>query len=376
MNIILVSTAPPYRGGISEHTKGLYLNLAKNHSVKIFSFYYQYPKIFFPGKSQKFNNNKKFENTDYTISSINIFSWFRTANKILRQKPDLIIFSYWNPFFAPCFGYIAQLLKNKMGSNKLISICHNIEPHEKNFIDKNLIKFYLKPFKNFILMSSYVENQLKLYKKKFNSSVRFLPINEKYNIPYNKSKIKLEMNYKTDDKLILFFGLIRPYKGLDNLLHAFNDVLLNDHSIKLVIAGEAYEKLDRYKKIINKYDMHNNIIWIDEFLSNQFIEKLMIISDLLILPYNSASQSGVLSQAWQYNLPSIVTNVGGLPECVDEGKSGYIVEPNDVNQLSIRIKDFFNSNDSVEMPEYIKLNKKKFSWNYHIEGILELANES
>ena len=135
-------------------------------------------------------------------------------------------------------------------------------------------------------MSSYVENQLKLYKKKFNSSVRFLPINEKYNIPYNKSKIKLEMNYKTDDKLILFFGLIRPYKGLDNLLHAFNDVLLNDHSIKLVIAGEAYEKLDRYKKIINKYDMHNNIIWIDEFLSNQFIEKLMIISDLLILPYD------------------------------------------------------------------------------------------
>ena len=376
MNIILVSTAPPYRGGISEHTKGLYLNLSKNHSVKIFSFYYQYPKILFPGKSQKFNNNQKFENTDYTISSINIFSWFKTANKILKQKPDLIIFSYWNPFFAPCFGYIAKLLKNKIGSDKLISICHNIKPHERNFLDKSLIKFYLRPFKNFMLMSSYVENQLKLYKNNFNSSVRFLPINEKYNIPYNKIKIKLEMGYESGDKLILFFGLIRSYKGLDNLLYAFNDVLLNDSSIKLIIAGEAYEDLDRYKKIITNHNMHNNIIWINEFLSNEFIEKLMVTSDLLILPYNSASQSGVLSQAWQYNLPSIVTNIGGLPECVDEGKSGYIVEPNDTDQLSMRIKHFFNSTDLVEMSEYIKLNKKKFSWDNHIEGILELANES
>ena len=115
MNIILVSTAPPYRGGISEHTKGLYNNLIKNHSVKIFSFYYQYPTFFFPGKSQKIKNNQKFNNTNYLINSINPLSWIKTTKAILKCNPDLVIFSYWNPFFAPCFGYIAKLLKNKIG---------------------------------------------------------------------------------------------------------------------------------------------------------------------------------------------------------------------------------------------------------------------
>ena len=376
MNIILVSTAPPYRGGISEHTKGLFNNLVKNHSVKIFSFYYQYPKIFFPGKSQKINDNKKIQNTYYTISSINVFSWIKTTKAILKCKPDLVIFSYWNPFFAPCFGYIAKLLKNKIGSEKIISICHNIQPHEKNIVDKSLTKFYLKQFKKFILMSSFVENKLKLYKNNFNSRVRFLPINIDYKTEFKKDDIKIEMGYDYNDKLILFFGLIRPYKGLDNLLYAVKDILLKNDNIKLIIAGEAYESLDKYKSIINEYDINKNVVWIHEFLSNDMIEKLMIVSDLLVLPYKRASQSGVLSQAWQYNLPSIVTNVGGLSEYVDEGKSGYIVDSNNIHELEQKIVSFFNSDDSDEMPKYIESNKEKFSWESHIQGIMELADES
>ena len=375
MNIVLVSTAPPYRGGISEHTKGLYNNLIKNHSVKIFSFYYQYPNFFFPGKSQKINTYKKFDNTYYSINSINPFSWLKTTNAILKSNPDLVIFSYWNPFFAPCFGYIAKLLKNKIGSEKLISICHNIEPHEKNIVDKSLNKFYLKPFKKFMLMSSFVENQLKFYKKNFNSFIRFLPINKPYKTNLKKEDVKLDMGYDSNQKLILFFGLIRPYKGLDNLLHAVQSILLTDN-IKLIIAGEAYESLDKYKLIIDQYDINNKVIWINNFIPNDMIEKLMIISDLLVLPYKRASQSGVLSQAWQYNLPSIVTNVGGLSECVEEGKSGYIVDSDDINELTKKIAHFFSSNDLKNMPKYIQLNKDKFSWEYYIQGILELANES
>ena len=376
MNIVLVSPAPPYRGGISEHTKGLYNHLAKNHSVKIFSFYYQYPKIFFPGKNQKHNNKEIFNNTDYSISSVNPFSWLKTATNILKFNPDLVIFSYWHPFFSPCFGFIARLLKNKIGSDRLISICHNVQPHEHSLVDKSLIHFYLKPFKKFIFMSSFVQNQLKSYKYHFNSMVRFLPIDNKYQTNLEKDTVKLEMGYRVNDNLILFFGLIRPYKGLENLLHAVKNILLKNDNIKLIIAGEAYENLDRYKLVIDQYDIHNKVIWINQFLCNDMIEKLMIISDLLVLPYNSASQSGVLSQAWQYNLPSIVTNVGGLPEYVDHGKSGYIVQPNETDELEQRIAEFFNSNKSVTMSQYIESNKEKFSWNYHVEGILELANES
>ena len=167
MNIVLVSPAPPLRGGISDHTKGLYNHLSQNHSVKIFSFYNQYPRFLFPGTNQKIDN-KNFKNTYYTISSINPFSWHKTLTSILKLKPDLVIFSYWQPFFGPCFGYIARLLKKRLGSNKLVSICHNIKPHDKKFFEKSLIKFYLKPFKKFMLMSSFVENELKYYKNDFN----------------------------------------------------------------------------------------------------------------------------------------------------------------------------------------------------------------
>ena len=225
-------------------------------------------------------------------------------------------------------------------------------------------------------MSSFVENQLNSYKSNFNSLVRFLPIDKEYKTNLKRDDIKLEMGYNSNDKLILFFGLIRSYKGLDNLLHAVKNTLLNNNNIKLIIAGEAYKSLDGYKSIINQYDINNKVVWMNEFLSNNMIEKLMIISDLLVLPYKSASQSGVLSQAWQYNLPSIVTNIGGLPEYVDKGKSGYVVEPNNINELDKKIVYFFSSNDSNEMPKYIQSNKEKFSWEHHIQGILELANES
>ena len=131
MNIALVSVAPPYRGGISEHTQGLYHQLNQKYSVKIFTFYHQYPKIFFPGKSQVIQKEYNFQDTDYCISSINPFSWIKTTQKILDFKPDLVIFTYWSPYFAPCFGFIAKTLKIKIGDSKLISIFHNILPHQR-----------------------------------------------------------------------------------------------------------------------------------------------------------------------------------------------------------------------------------------------------
>ena len=376
MNIALISTSPPYRGGISDHNKGLYNHLNKNHSVQIFSFYYQYPKILFPGKTQKISNNKKFENSHYSISTINPLSWKKTVNSILRFNPDLVIFSYWNPFVGISLGSIAKQLKSKIGDNKLISICHNIKPHEHSIIDKKLIKNYTKPFKKFIFMSSFVQNELKHFKDKYQSIVRFLPIDIDYESKFNKTNVRSEMGYKIDENLILFSGLIRPYKGLDNLLHGVKDYLKKNSNSKLIVAGEAYESLDKYKSLINKYGIQNQVIWINKFLSHEELEKLMIMSDLLVLPYHSASQSGIISQSWQYNLPAIVNNVGGLSEYVDHKKSGYIINDNSISSLSNTINHFFNSNDRIEMCEYINSNKNKFSWDYYVSGIWELLNES
>ena len=160
------------------------------------------------------------------------------------------------------------------------------------------------------------------------------------------------------------------------MLNAFKSTLSDSNELKLIIAGEAYEKLDDYKSIIDQYDINNKVTWISTFIDEQTIEKLMIISDLLVLPYNSASQSGVLAQAWQYNLPSIVTKVGGLPEYVDHGQSGYVVESNDTNELKQKIIHFFESDNYASMSKYISLNKEKFSWDNYVKGIMELADES
>ena len=376
MKIVLVSIAPPFRGGISIHTKGIYNELKKNHEVKIFSFYYQYPSFFFPGKSQKIKNDNKFDNTDYSISTINPFSWLNTVRKILIVKPDLLIFTHWNPFVSFSLSFIARILKRSIDSNRLVSICHNIKPHENNLVDNALIKFYLKPFKRFMFMSSFVQNELNLYKNKYKSVVRFLPIDINHLSIKKKNSVRSDMGFNDKNKIVLFFGLIRPYKGLDNLLIAIENFIINNTNGILIVAGEAYENINKYKEIVKKYDSNNQIIWMNEFIDDQKIEELMLASDLLVLPYNSASQSGVLSQAWQYNLPAIVTNVGGLSEYVDENKSGYIVEPNDSIGLSTKIVHFFKSNDSLEMPKYIKSNKDKYSWENYIEGIMELVNES
>ena len=376
MKIILVSIAPPFRGGISNHTKDLFYQLKKSNDVKVFSFYYQYPSFFFPGKSQKIKNSQKFDNTEYTISTINPFSWFKTCQKILQNKPNLIIFTHWNPFVSFSLAFIARILIKKIGTDKIISICHNIKPHERNGIDNALIKFYLKPFKKFMFMSSFVQNELNLYKNKFKSVVRFLPIDKNYISIYEKNDIRKDMGFEKAKNIVLFFGLIRPYKGLDNLLKAIKAFLLENKNNKLIVAGEAYEDINIYKQIIKEDNLNKQIVWLNKFIDDKKIEELMIASDLLVLPYNTASQSGVLSQAWQYNLPSIVTNVGGLSEYVDKNKSGYIVNPGDSLELSNKIKYFFKSNDLLEMPKYIKLNKYKYSWEYYVEGIMELINET
>ena len=376
MNIALVSVSSPYRGGISEHTQGLYHQLNQQHSVKIFTFYYQYPKIFFPGKSQFSKKEYNFQNTDYCISSINPFSWIKTSQKILKFKPDLVIFTYWSPYFAPCFGFIAKALKIKLGNSKLISIFHNIFPHEKSLFNKFLLKYYINPFQKCMFMSDFVKNQLKVFKRNFDSSVKFLPIDKNYKTEFDKVALRSEMKINIDDNIILFFGLIRKYKGLDLLLKAVNQHFRTNPHSKLIIAGEAYEDKAKYLKIIDQLSIQNKVIWFDGFISNKKIEKLMILSDLLVLPYRSASQSGVLSQAWQYEIPSISTNVGGLSEYIDEGKSGYVVENNDSNSLAQKITYFFESADSFKMKKYIRLNKNKFSWENYIQGIWELTDES
>ena len=372
MRIVIVGPAPPLRGGISEHTKGLYENLIIDHQVRIFSFSVQYPKIFFPGKSQYSDNKKSFHDIKYSINSINPFSWLKTATKIIKSKPDLVIFTYWHPFFSLCYAYIAKRIKYQLPSVKLISICHNIKAHESGIFDNYLIQLYLNNFDFFLLMSKYVEKQLCGYKKKYKSKVRFLPILKNYKSKFKKNKLRKEYGLNVESKVILFFGLIRPYKGLDNLLHSIKNIFKQDRNYKLIIAGESYQKLNDYKSIISENKFSNQIKWYNHFISNKDIEKLMILSDLLVLPYKSASQSGVLSQSWQFNLPSIVTNVGGLSEQVIDGKSGFIVEPNNIKELETKISTFFDDKLSDDMINYIKSNKNKYDWNYYLDGIMKL----
>ena len=208
MNIALISVAPPYRGGISEHTKGLYSQLNKNHSVKIFSFYYQYPKLFFPGENQVVSKKYNNQNTDYCISTLNLFSWIQTSNKIIDFNPNLVIFTYWNPYFAPSFGFIARKLKTVIGSDKLISIFHNVIPHEKRIGDSMLTKYFISKCDAFLALSASVLDDLSKFTDTKEKIFIPHPIYDSFGEIVEKESAKQEIGLDKDGKYLLFFGIL------------------------------------------------------------------------------------------------------------------------------------------------------------------------
>ncbi len=363
--IIIIGPVYPYRGGNSLFVSHVYEALKDEFDVKIFNYSLLYPSILFPGKTQYDESTtliKKAPN-ERLVNSISPLSWFKVANRIIKENPDLVVFDWWHPFFAFCHFAISELIKKKF-RKKILFITENFISHEGNFIDKRLTDIGLKNASAFMALSGIVEkevsrisNNRKIYKSE-------LPIYDCYNTKETKSAIafRKELGFSEQDKVLLFFGYVRKYKGLDLLIEAFPEIKSSVPNAKLLIVGEFYDSPDVYTDAIKKLGIEKETVIISKFVLNEDVAKYYTASDLVILPYRSATQSGILNVAYGFSKPVVVTNVGGLSEFVDDRKTGIVIKPDSPSEIANGVKEFFKLKYQVDFEKNIKefVSKNKF----------------
>ena len=378
MRLALITPFPPYRGGISKESEILYNALIKkNHDVYIFNFSKLYPNIFFPGKNQYIDNyaEKKYENISRCINSVNPFSWNKVANMILEKKINNILIRYWHPFFIPAFSYIINKVKKYNPNVKIFSICDNLYPHEKFIANQFLLNLFLKKIDGFFCMSKQVSIQIEKIKSNAKIKNVFLPIKD-----YLKKGILKEEALKIinveDSFIILFFGLIREYKGLDLLLYSLKEILINNKNIKLLIAGECYEDKNKYLDIIKKEELTNNVIWVDRYIDENEINIYFSAADVIALPYKNASQSGIIPIAYNYNKLVVSSNLPGLREYIVNRETGYLFEHNNFVDLSNLLLEISLSHDFDKSERAISNYKKNFSSSKLADEIISFIHDA
>jgi D-inositol-3-phosphate glycosyltransferase len=370
MKIVIVGPAFPLRGAMAQLNVILGWYLSKKHDVQIVSFTRQYPSLLFPGKSQIDPGKPLFDiPTIPMVDSINPVSWYRAAQYIANQKPDVLIFRYWMPFFAPCFGSIARMVKRKTNA-QVIFICDNIVPHEKRPGDIALTKYALSSVDAFIVLSKTVEEDLRQIVPKARYVLSPLPL---FNVfgelqPKRESRMKLGIH---DDHVMLFFGYVRAYKGLAVLLDAM-PMILKKTNVKLLIAGEFYEDEAKYRAKIRQLGLENYVQLHSDYIPNEEISIYFSAADVVVLPYISATQSAIVPVAYHFNKPVIVTSVGGLAEVVVNGRTGFIVPPENPKAFADAVVKFYEEKRESEFAVNIQEEKKQFGWDTFVERLENL----
>ena len=371
MKITLLSTAFPYRGGIAVFTERLARAFQKaKDDVKIFTFSLQYPNFLFPGKSQ-FSSSKKPKdlNIFVEVNSINPFNWFRIGLKIKKQQPDILILKYWLPFLAPCLGTISRIVRSN-NHTRVIVIIDNLIPHEKRFGDYILNKYFVHSVDAFVAMSRSVYNDLDSFsiKKKI---LGVHPLYDNFGKAISRSDALANLSLNDDYRYILFFGIIRKYKGLDILLEAFADKRFRDKKIKLIIAGEFYEDNTPYLQLIDRNNLSSSVHLDTKFIPDSEVVNYFCAADIVVQPYRNATQSGVTQIAYHFDKPMLVTDVGGLKEIVPHNKVGYVCQPN-ANDVANCLVQYFKKNKQAQFIKGVQEEKVKYSWENMIKNIKSL----
>ena len=372
MKIAILSCFYPYRGGISQFNACLYGELSKEHVVKAFNFKRQYPEFLFPGKTQFVTPDDEAVPVESTslLDTANPFSYGKTYREIRDWKPDILIVRYWMSYFAPSLGYITRKMKKHC---KVISILDNVIPHEPHFFDAPLTKYFLKGSTGCITLCEAVSKDLLNLKKDAHYTVLQHPLYSHFGKKMAREAAEEKLGLKKGKKNILFFGLIRTYKGLDILLEAFGK--LSDE-YQLIIAGEPYGQFDKYQKIIDSLPNKENIhTWL-KYIKDSEVTDYFSAADIAVLPYRSATQSGISSVSYHFEVPMIVTDVGGLKETIGDRGTGIVAADGSPETIAAEITRYFNSPDLRDgFIENIRLEKERLSWKRFASGLLEFAEE-
>lgn len=370
--IIIIGPAHPLRGGLATFDHRLCKEfMAQGDDCTIYSYSLQYPKVFFPGTSQ-YTTDPAPEGIEIVsaINSINPLNWLSVGAQLKRLKPDIIVVRYWLPFMGPALGTILRKVrKNK--HTRIICIADNISPHEKRPGDIAFTKYFIKSIDAFVAMSEKVMNDLRGVEAIKPAVLVHHPLYDNFGEIVVKDQARTKLGIPSNDKVILFFGFIRRYKGLDILFDAMNDKRIRHANIKLLVAGEFYEDEKSYREQITKLGIANNLLLRTNFINDNDVKYYLSAADVVIQPYRNATQSGVTPLAYHFEKPMIVTNVGGLPSLVPHEKVGLVAEPN-ATSIADAILRFYELGEEYFIP-HLRLEKQKYSWSNLVETIKLLA---
>ena len=340
--LAVVGVSYPFRGGIAHYSTCLVQHLRKRYEVEFITFSRQYPNFLFPGKTQYDESADPIREPNRAlIDSINPLSWWRTARALRRAQPQLIVFNWWHPFFGLCYGSIVQLLPRSLRA-RVCFLCHNVLPHERTLLERLLSAFAFRHVRRFIVHSEEDKEKLLGLKPSAQALRNCHPVFSQFNDAQllDKAAARERLGLPRDRKVVLFFGLIRPYKGLSFLIEAMPQVL-REVDCSLLVAGEFYDDKSKYTALIEKHGLTDRVRIEDAYIPNENVHLYFAAADVVVLPYIEASQSGIVPIAYSFNTPVISTRVGGLPEAVLENKTGLLVEPGDPAPIAAAIVRYY-----------------------------------
>ena len=371
MRIAYLSTFYPFRGGITHFNHSLYNALRKNHEVKAFTFIRQYPGLLFPGKTQYVTENDLIEKipADRILDTINPLSYLSAASKISGFSPDILIMKYWMPFFAPSLGYVAGKMKNK--NCRVISVLDNVIPHEKKFYDLAFSKYFLRRNSGFVVMSETVKQDLLTLKPGAHYLFNEHPLYDHFGERLTKGEACSRLGLPEDRKILLFFGFVRDYKGLDILIETMKSL---PEDYYLLVAGEVYGDDKKYYEQVSRLGLADRVQLNLRYIADHEVPLFFSAADVNVLPYRSATQSGILAIAYHFGLPVVVTDVGSLKDSVEADHTGLVAEVAEPAALNGKILEFFQSDHETTFRENILKVRQKNSWENLAEAIVNFSS--
>lgn len=369
MKITLLGPAHPYRGGLASIIETMAREYQRRgHEVRIYTFTVQYPELLFPGKTQYVESPAPADlHIERVMSTVNPLNWVSLGLRLKRERPDVVLMKYWTPFMAPCFGTIARIARAN-GHTKFICQIDNVEPHESHIIDRPCNSYYLKAVDGFVHMSEQVHSELRAYTQA-PSLYSPHPMFENFGEAVDRAEACRHIGIDAECDYTLFFGLIRDYKGLDLLLRAWRQWMPEGR--RLLIAGEFYASREKYVGLIEELGLCDRVVLHDRFIADEDVRYYFSAADLLVLPYRTATQSGVTQIAYNFSLPMIVTRVGGLPEIVRDDVVGLVCEPTS-DSIADALRRAYEGETLKRLKANFTQERKRFSWGAMCDKILEV----
>lgn len=371
--IVLVGPMHPYRGGIAHFLETMYWGLQeRGHAVSVVTFTRQYPKILFPGKTQFVRGKPdRLIPADRIVDSINPVTWYKAARHISKLKPDVVIFKYWMPFFAPAFGTIAR--RTARAGARVILVVDNAIPHERHPGDAQLGRFMLRAAHGCIVMSEAVSRDVEALNKHVPRRLVAHPLYDMFGEAMQAGDARKSLGLPPGDPVLLFFGFVRKYKGLHVLLDAMPSIVASLPNARLVVAGEWYDNEDSYRNQVIRNSLQDNVRFDAAYIPNEDVPRYFSAADVVVQPYVSATQSGVAQVAFNFDKPMIITDVGGLAEVVRHEEDGLVVPPDDPQALADAVVRFFGENMGDRFKEGVRMRKQEFGWSKLFEAVESLV---